>query len=1268
MRILHTSDWHLGRSFHREGMLTHQAAYVDHLLEVVEREQVDLVRGRRRRLRPRAAPRRRRPARRRGAGPAGRLPGPGRDHQRQPRLRPAAGLQLPADRRGRRVHPHRRRQRRHARCCSRTSTARSPSTASPTSTPTRSASRGGCPPAPTRPRWPRRCAGCGPTSPAAAAAPARSCWRTRSSPGAEPSDSERDISVGGVSTGADLDLRRRSTTSRSATCTAGTRSPTSVRYSGSPLAYSFSEATSARAPGWSTSAPTGLTRAEFVEAPVPRPLARLRGALESLLADPSAGRPRGRLGAGHADRRRAAPRRRWSGCARRFPHTLVLGFEPAPAAPPPRRAARGRRAAATTRSRSTSSPSCGAPRPPTPSPRCSARRSTPAARTPTSTCWSRRPAEGCLMRLHHLEVTAFGPFADTVVDRLRPALRRRAVPALRCHRRRQDQRARRRLLRAVRRRPRRPRQRAKRLRSDQAAPGVAPRVVLEATLSGRRFRIERSPAWERPKKRGTGHHHRAGRRRRSASGSTASWSPSPPASTRPATWSPRLVGMNLAQFTQVAMLPQGRFQAFLRARSEERHQLLQQLFRTGRFEDVERWLRERRLALRRRVRGAQRSVADLVSRVSEADRDALPRRLGPARPRRARGGPGRCWRGRPTCARRPRPGPTADARRGRGGRRVRGGRAPAARRGPRPGPPAPPPRRARAEHARLGERGRGPRRRARRPRRGPAGRPRGAAGTAGGRSAPTHERGGGGGGPVDGGRRGDARPALRRPRHPRAGGRGSRPTSRQGAGRPPPGGAATRPAGRDPAVEAPAPVADRDAGRDPRDQARRCPGRSSSLRRRRPRPARPRPRRDRLGAEVEVLRGRIAAAEQVATVTVELAVAREEWLAAKELTLTRHEALLALRQARIDGMAAELAGALAVGACCPVCGSRRAPAQGERRARLARRRRRAERPSAPSTTPRPTSWPATCGSATWRPGWPSAGEKAGPASREDLQAQLGERAALLAPLRDRAGRRDHLAAALEAAEAELAAARRPDAGARSGTPQRSRPPSTSAARQVAALARRGVGPARRAPASPTCARCSSCTGPASRRASAQCARVDELGTARDALVEAERSLAEAVTEAGFDDEEAALAATLTAERLAALERRGRATTSAASTRWRRCWPSPARASSPSGRAARPRGADRAHERAPRRAGRARARPRAAGPLAATGSPAWSPSSRPRSTRGRRCGDDLEPTAHLAVVRRGQVRRQPAADAAVGLRPGLPARPGRRGGQRAAGAG
>lgn len=43
MRILHTSDWHLGRAFHGVDMLPHQAAYLDHLLEIVETERIDLV-------------------------------------------------------------------------------------------------------------------------------------------------------------------------------------------------------------------------------------------------------------------------------------------------------------------------------------------------------------------------------------------------------------------------------------------------------------------------------------------------------------------------------------------------------------------------------------------------------------------------------------------------------------------------------------------------------------------------------------------------------------------------------------------------------------------------------------------------------------------------------------------------------------------------------------------------------------------------------------------------------------------------------------------------------------------------------------------------------------------------------------------------------------------------------------------------------------------------------------------------------------------------
>jgi DNA repair protein SbcD/Mre11 len=43
MLILHTSDWHLGRSLHRADLRTAQAAFLDHLVEVARAEKVDVV-------------------------------------------------------------------------------------------------------------------------------------------------------------------------------------------------------------------------------------------------------------------------------------------------------------------------------------------------------------------------------------------------------------------------------------------------------------------------------------------------------------------------------------------------------------------------------------------------------------------------------------------------------------------------------------------------------------------------------------------------------------------------------------------------------------------------------------------------------------------------------------------------------------------------------------------------------------------------------------------------------------------------------------------------------------------------------------------------------------------------------------------------------------------------------------------------------------------------------------------------------------------------
>mgnify|MGYP001679215396 FL=1 len=44
MRILHTSDWHLGRTFHGRVLDDAHAAFADHLVELVTAESVNVVR------------------------------------------------------------------------------------------------------------------------------------------------------------------------------------------------------------------------------------------------------------------------------------------------------------------------------------------------------------------------------------------------------------------------------------------------------------------------------------------------------------------------------------------------------------------------------------------------------------------------------------------------------------------------------------------------------------------------------------------------------------------------------------------------------------------------------------------------------------------------------------------------------------------------------------------------------------------------------------------------------------------------------------------------------------------------------------------------------------------------------------------------------------------------------------------------------------------------------------------------------------------------
>ncbi|KQR82576.1 DNA exonuclease SbcCD subunit SbcD [Arthrobacter sp. Leaf337] len=144
------------------------------------------------------------------------------------------------------------------------------------------------------------------------------------------SDSERDLSIGGVGA-VPLDLFDGfGYTALGHLHGRQTLSPT-VRYSGSPLAYSFSEAKH-RKGGWLVEADaTGITDVREVQWDAPRALAVLRGTLDHLLtAEEHAWAEAAYCQITLTDSQR--PAQAMDKLRARFPDTLVLGFEPEGAA------------------------------------------------------------------------------------------------------------------------------------------------------------------------------------------------------------------------------------------------------------------------------------------------------------------------------------------------------------------------------------------------------------------------------------------------------------------------------------------------------------------------------------------------------------------------------------------------------------------------------------------------------------------------------------------------------------------------------------------------------------------------------------------------------------------------------------------------------------------------------------------------------------------------------------------------------------------------
>jgi DNA repair protein SbcD/Mre11 len=332
VRLIHTSDWHLGRTFHRVGLHDAQARFLDHLVEVVQAERVDvvLVAGD---VYDRALPAVDTVAmlddalvRLRGAGAQVVLSSGNHDSAQRlgfgSRLMATGGVHVRTDPTG--VAQPVLLQDEHGPVAIYPIPYLEPSLVGPAL---------GFEPG--RPLTHQSVlaqamglvrADLGARDPGTRSVVAAHAFVV----GGRPSDSERDISVGGVSAvpadvfdGVDYvalgHLHGRTTLTET------------LRYSGSPIAYSFSEVNQRKGSWLVQLDQDGVRRVDFVDAPVNRPLALLRGRIEDLLSDPA-----------HAAAESAycqvtltddeRPRAAMDRLRGRFPHTLVLTFEPEGAA------------------------------------------------------------------------------------------------------------------------------------------------------------------------------------------------------------------------------------------------------------------------------------------------------------------------------------------------------------------------------------------------------------------------------------------------------------------------------------------------------------------------------------------------------------------------------------------------------------------------------------------------------------------------------------------------------------------------------------------------------------------------------------------------------------------------------------------------------------------------------------------------------------------------------------------------------------------------
>lgn len=149
------------------------------------------------------------------------------------------------------------------------------------------------------------------------------------------------------------------------------------------------------------------------------------------------------------------------------------------------------------------------------------------------------------------------------------------------------------------------------VRSSYAPDSVGASVELEFSIGAQRYRVKRSPSWDRPKLRGEGTtlEHAKAFVEQLVDGEWESRGAKPADVNAFLDGDQGLLGLSLDQFTRVAMLPQGEFAQFLKSNTNERDQLLSTLFDVSLYENLQRVANEHSKQLEAQTRETEQAFA-----------------------------------------------------------------------------------------------------------------------------------------------------------------------------------------------------------------------------------------------------------------------------------------------------------------------------------------------------------------------------------------------------------------------------------------------------------------------------------------------------------------------------------------------------------------------------------------------------------------------------------------------------------------------------------